>query len=1389
MQGNECAKRDSSASAATFPGRPYCRKLPLAKNRRLGPTDATIAAGMAALAELLGESREMKAIRATIDQLLARSTRGQRLPSILIEGETGTGKGLVARALHRRGPRRDGPFVDVNCAAIPETLLEAEMFGFERGAFSEARQAKPGLFEAADRGTIFLDEIGLLAEPLQGKLLKAIEERSIRRLGSTRSRSVDVWIISASNEDLVTAMRQRRFREDLYHRLAVLTLRLPPLRERGDDIVLLAEHFLAQACADYKLAGKTLAADAPASLLGYPWPGNVRELANVMERAALLSESSVITARMLALPTPPSEISAPTAERALRAELGEVERERLQEALELTGWNLSRAAARLGIPRNTLRYRMEKHGLPSTHPARQVQSARRRETIAPPEPARDDELRWEPRRLTLVRAVIEPSADPLVTLPSTRAVDALVEKLEMFGGRLEEVDPKSLVAVFGLEPTEGATAAAAHAAVALVRAARVARDDGDHWTVRVAIHAGQFLVARGRNGPEIAGDARREAWPILDALVERAEPDGIVASDAARPFLTRGFELTALETVGSAGAAFKVVAREWLTERVDRRAAAFVGRQHSLELLARSLISALNGQGHAVGIVGEAGIGKSRLVAEFRRRLGSEPLAYREGACVSYGSAIPYLPVLDVLRQHCGIGEKDSAEEIRDKVDRSLAAVDVDRASALYVQHLLGLREGAEALATITPEAIKLRTLEALRQMILNASRRRPLVIVIEDLHWIDPTSEELLGSLVESVPSAPILFVATYRPGYRPPWLDRSYATQIALPPLSHDDSLAIVQSVLQHDVPETLSRVILDKADGNPFFLEELCRVVDDRPDGEALSTVPDTIEDVLLARIHRLADGPRRLLQTAAVGGREVSVRLLEAMWDRPEPIESMLSALTSLEFLYPGIRAGESIYAFKHALIQEVAYSTLSVAERGLMHGAAGRALERFYEGRLQEVYDRLAYHYARTDEPDRAIEYLRRFAEKSARAYAHDEAITALTEAQNHVERLPSEVRDRTILELVLQRSLSLLPLGRLYEIHSMLQDQRDRLERLENPALAARYYFLLARSSMLVDYRRVADNARRAIAEAERCGDMTTIGAAYGVMARAYLLSGQAARGIECGQRAVALLDKTVDQSSLALTYWALGLCHSQTGAFQDGMTAERRALAIAEAIGDQAAEVSATWALGIIQTAMGEWDDGVAICHRAVQRARNVLYQAIATGFLGFAYLERGDAALAIAALDEAITFYQQSGLKTFESWLTVFLAEAHRVEGRLDRAEALATRALEIATETNFPVAVGWAHQSLGRIAWARRDRETATARLTEALATFDAIHSRYEIARTHVDLAHVARTQDDREAASRHLREAHGLFTTLGVPRYRERVERLAAEWGTPLTSDGT
>src|SRR6266850_2408932 len=314
---------------------------------------------MKQLADLLGESSGMNAIRDRIMRLLARQQDTRRLPPGLIEGETGTGKGLLARLIHRAGPRPQGPFVDVNCAAIPETLLEAEMFGFERGAFTDARRAKPGLFQAANRGTIFLDEVGLLSEPLQAKLLKVLEERSVRRLGATRDEHVDVWILTATNEDLKAAIQRRRFREDLYHRLAVLSLTLPPLRQRAGDVLTLAEHFLSRACADYGMPPKTLVADARAALLAYAWPGNVRELGNLMERVALLSSELQVRAGALGLP----DVVTPQAAAASASSLDDAVRDRVLDVLRQTNWNISRTAALLGISRNTLRARIEKYGL------------------------------------------------------------------------------------------------------------------------------------------------------------------------------------------------------------------------------------------------------------------------------------------------------------------------------------------------------------------------------------------------------------------------------------------------------------------------------------------------------------------------------------------------------------------------------------------------------------------------------------------------------------------------------------------------------------------------------------------------------------------------------------------------------------------------------------------------------------------------------------------------------------------------------------------------------------------------------------------------------------------------------------------------------------------
>jgi DNA-binding NtrC family response regulator len=315
---------------------------------------------------LLGQSPAMQPVHAFVE----RAARFEGLaagehPTILVLGETGTGKGLVARILHARSSLARQPFIALDCTALPRDLIEAELFGYERGAFTDAKTAKPGLLEVASGGTLFLDEIAELSLDAQGKLLRMIEEKKVRRVGGLADTRVDVRIIAATNRDLARLAAEGQFRRDLLYRLDVLTVTLPPLRERGDDIEVLANHYIAVYARKYGRPPKRLAADAAAALRTDPWIGNVRELAHVIERATLLVDGETMEARHLARGPGVRPAAAESGGAALPpdATLEQVERQLIRDALERSSWNISLAARRLGVSREVLRYRMRKHAI------------------------------------------------------------------------------------------------------------------------------------------------------------------------------------------------------------------------------------------------------------------------------------------------------------------------------------------------------------------------------------------------------------------------------------------------------------------------------------------------------------------------------------------------------------------------------------------------------------------------------------------------------------------------------------------------------------------------------------------------------------------------------------------------------------------------------------------------------------------------------------------------------------------------------------------------------------------------------------------------------------------------------------------------------------------
>jgi len=327
------------------------------------------ATGAAAFGAVLGQSPAIRAVLEQARQIAALN----ETPPVLITGETGTGKGLVARTIHSSGPRSSKPFIEINCTALPATLMEAELFGYERGAFTDAKTSKIGLFEAAEGGFLFLDEVGDVELTLQGKLLRAIEDRTVRRVGGLRDRKIDVRIVSATNRDLEREVERDHFRKDLYFRLAVILLHLPPLRERQDDVLLLAEHFLKHFSHKYGKDVRNIEARARDLLRAYPWPGNVRELSHVIERAVLWSRGTNVDVDHLSLTSPVNHAVEPVPDAAKPSpggglpaggtDLAQWEKAMIEKALQEAGGNQTKAAQRLGISRDTLRYRLKKFGI------------------------------------------------------------------------------------------------------------------------------------------------------------------------------------------------------------------------------------------------------------------------------------------------------------------------------------------------------------------------------------------------------------------------------------------------------------------------------------------------------------------------------------------------------------------------------------------------------------------------------------------------------------------------------------------------------------------------------------------------------------------------------------------------------------------------------------------------------------------------------------------------------------------------------------------------------------------------------------------------------------------------------------------------------------------
>jgi class 3 adenylate cyclase/tetratricopeptide (TPR) repeat protein len=934
--------------------------------------------------------------------------------------------------------------------------------------------------------------------------------------------------------------------------------------------------------------------------------------------------------------------------------------------------------------------------------------------------------------------------------------DLVRREVRRYGGTVQPVVGERVLAVFGLPAAqEDHAQRAVLAALGLQQGLQQGTVTGDRtptpWPpVRISVHTGPVAVG-GVGANEAMALVVGETVTRAVALQVAATPGAILCSEAAAQ-LVRGM-VRLKPTAPPALSSLPTPVYQVLGLRARRAPiggyggrilSPFVGRHQELATLHAALARVEVGRGQVVGLVGDPGLGKSRLLYEFRHSLRGRQLTYLASGCLAYTQATPYGPVRELLRRHCGITADDSAAAIRTKVHQALEEVGMPPAQiAPYLLQLLDVPGEQELTATQSPQAIRARTIAALVQLALQGARRRPLVLEVANLQWIDPSSEEILEGLVERLAGAAILLLVTYRPGYRLPWLDKSYVTQAALSPLTPADSRKVTLANLRTvPVVEPLVQAIVAKAGGNPFFLEELTRAVSDRNATQVRpSAVPATVEAVLAARIDRLPPAAKRLLQAAGVIGKEVPLPLLRTVGGLPEEVlEQQLAQLQAGEFLYELFVESTPAYTFTHALTQEVAYGSLLQERRRALHARIVEALETLAGDRVAEPIERMAHHALRGELWDKALAYGRQAGERAMARSACREAVGYFEEALGVLQHLP-EQRDNIeqAIDLRLALRSALRPLGDFVRILTALREDETIAAALDDPRrLGQVLRFLANHFHVMGAYDQAIASAQRALVLATASGDVVLHALATYYLGEAYQTQGDYRRAIDCFRETVASIEGARRYERFGQVYLPAVIsrvllveCHAELGVFAEGSTLGAEGLQIAEMVDHPPSLMIAHYGIGLLALRQGNLPRALPRLEQAVGLCQDVnlpVYFPWMAAALGEAYTLDGRVTDAVALLTQAME--QTSAIETvFQALCHLSLGEAQVRAGCLEEAQALAERVLVLAREHKERSHQAYVLRLLGEIAAHREppERHQAKDYYQQALALGDELGMR--------------------------------------------------------------
>jgi len=832
----------------------------------------------------------------------------------------------------------------------------------------------------------------------------------------------------------------------------------------------------------------------------------------------------------------------------------------------------------------------------------------------------------------------------------------------------------------------------------------------------------------------------------------------------------------------------------------ERGLTPFVGRQRELELLLDGHERSKEGRGQAISIISEAGIGKSRLLYEFRKSVVNENITFLEGKCLSYSRNVAYHPIVDVLRANFDIQDNDSAPAIREKVTAWLQSINMDEASTLpYFLDLLAVKDSGIDRLSLSPETRKDRTLQALKKIVLRGSEIRPLVMAIEDLHWMDRSSEDTLKDLLESISGSRIFLIFTYRPGFIHTWGARSFHSQITLNRLSNRESLAMVSHLLNTtEIDKEIEDLVLSKTEGIPFFVEEFIKSLKEKNIIEKVTgpykltkdfntiSIPSTIQDVIMARVDHLPEDARDVLRSGSVIEREFSHELIQKVTELPESeLLSHLSVLKDSELLYErGLYPG-STYIFKHALTREVVYDSILSKKKKQIHAKIAHTIEVLYGENICDCYGILSNHCMESEDYEKAAEYARLEAKKYQKAASFKDAIEYANRYIACLEKLPqTEPVQKQVIDARIKLSIYFVTLNYYIKakeaVEPVIQLAMDLSYQkgLSGIYAAMGIYYVIVEEDFSKG-KQYLDNVSKIAAETKDFLTLWTINQSIG---SAFCHNYQFNEGMDCLKTALdlsVLSNNLIGISLIKSTFAVPYILQGKTDlALKMSSEAMQCAIESGDIVALQCANTSQGWsyyAKGHLDEAEKYLLEGVAVYE---EKDLLVVWGSFAAGYLGFAYTDMKEYANAEEYFKRSILIMEE--FRFIPSWLNVFKLFLTKIK-ILNHETGIGLNELEklIASHENNRLAIC---ESFGSRCIAEiylnldhQHMDEAEAWIKRAIEFNTKHDTKWELARDHALYADWFMKNGDISKAKENLLKAIEIFKKCGADGWVEKYEK--------------